>query len=220
MPRLAFFVQCEDGELLLVNATGLFHRVNGGLIANFQTGIPISYTFGKMIDEPAWEQMCTDVTRPQWTSRPPLGNVAENLNSMYCEVYTSRSTWYLYSSKLFLGALARRIFTMSGLFFSWDINGIDVGVDTEIFNSKLCLGQRDEYGNILQDGYNRGWEEILENDEYVDKLDYNNLPTVNPNPPLPDADDVEKMEIFDGFDTFLTFFDVFLKNVIILKKII
>lgn len=192
-PQLAFFVQCEDGELLLVSATGLFNRSNGGLISNFQTGIPISYTFGQMIDSPEWEQMCTDVTKPQWTSRAPLGNVTENLNSMYCEVYTSRSTWYIYSSKLFIGALARRVLTLSGLFFSWDVNGIDSGVSPDTFNAKLCLGQRDEYGNILQDGYNKGWEEIQEKDEYFDKLDYNNLPTVNPNPPVPDSDDIESV---------------------------
>lgn len=189
-PQLAFIVQCDD-EILIVSAVGVFHNSNGGYLSNFQNGVSIAYTFGKMIDNPTWEQMCTDVTRPQWVCRPMLGNTQENLNSMYCETYVSRSTWYLYSTKLFIGALSRRIFTLSGLFFVWNNANIQSGVSVASFNDNLCLGHRDEYGLIKQDVYNKGWTDIQTNDEYFDKLDYNNLPTVNPNPPIPDSDDIQ-----------------------------
>lgn len=98
---------------------------------------------------------------------------------------------------LYNGSIVRRLLTISGLFFLWDSTYAASGYTTQTFNENLCLGSRDEYGQIKQDEYNKGWASIVENDDYYDKLDYNKLPVVNPNPPSGDGDDddVEKMEI-------------------------
>lgn len=191
-PILTFVILFND-EILLVNASYLITKGDGGVIGNYQNGMPVSHAFGKVMESPEFIQMCTDVTKPQWVCRPQVG--VENNLGLYCEVYTSRSTWYLRQHMLYNGIIVRRLLTISGLFFLWDSTYAGTGALTTAFNENLCLGSRDEYGQIEQDGYNKGWSDIVENDEYYDKLDYKDMPTVNPNPPSPEDvdDDIENM---------------------------
>lgn len=186
-PILTFVIKYND-DILLVNAAYLISKGDGGYISAYQNGIPVSHAFGKVINDPEFIQMCTDVTKPQWVARPHLGDVPENDLGLYCQVYASRSTWYLNQHMLYNGAIVRRLLTISGLFFLWDSAYAGTGASTTAFNENLCLGSRDEYGQIKQDGYNKGWTDIVKNDEYYDKLDYKDMPTVNPNPPKDDDD--------------------------------
>lgn len=192
-PILTFVIQYDD-DILLVNAAYLLNKGDGGLVNSYKRGIPVSHAFGKILNEPKWVNMNTVDTTPQWVASPNLGDRPDNDMGMYCEVYTSRSYWYIYTHMLYNGSIVRRLLTISGLFFLWDSALAQGGISTVTFNEGLCLGTRDEYGQIKQDSYNKGWTSIVQNDEYYDKLDYNKLPVVNPEPPSGgDDDDIDKL---------------------------
>lgn len=195
-PMLAFVVEFE-GDILFFNASTITSRGTGGLTTQYQNGLPQVYALGRMMDTPNWVQMSTDVSKPQWVTRPEKG--VPNDAGMVCEIYTSSSRWYVYGKHVYNGALVRRLLTLSGMYFTWDSKYMGSWSSLDDYNANLCLGTRDQYGLIKQDGYLKGFDEIKEKDPYSD-LDYSKIPIVNNNPPAPDAPEADNFPKL-GLDT-------------------
>lgn len=178
-----------DGDLWIATLSGL--------ISGFQSAnntLPVTTTtLGTMTDDTL--TICRETDRPVYMPYPDNNDV-----TYYFTGYGyNRRSLYVNAPIITMKAFARLI-NISGLYYVPRSENLTASYVRE----NICLGSRDDTNNIPQDVYNKGIDNIKNNDKYAD-LTYDIIPETKHDEPMNDEIDpmiISGMSYVGGYNLY------------------